>query len=181
MSTTSIVVLTDKRKVGTLMRKHTGRSKCWSPGRRLVLVDLENVVGGGVSDVGVADAAWTVIEGIYGDRDTDQVVAGVSHFSMFAAGAGRSSIRIAPPRSGPDGADLALLEVLEGEHVAERFAEVVLVSGDGKFTDEVASLGTQGVRVTVLARRGGLSRRLRMAAAESIEFEFDNGAWGDAA
>jgi uncharacterized LabA/DUF88 family protein len=74
-------------------------------------------------------------------------------------------------RSGEDGADLALLDVLLGERVAARFDEVVLASGDGIFTDAVAALGTAGVDVTVLARSGHCSKRLRLAARHTVLLE----------
>ena len=66
-------------------------------------------------------------------------------------------------RSGLDGADLVLLEVL-GENIADRFGEVVLVSGDGIFADALAELASQGVHTTVVAHSDGLSRRLELAA-----------------
>ena len=64
---------------------------------------------------------------------------------------------------GESGADKALLEVL-GEDVADRFDEVVLVSGDAIFTKIVSDLTGHGVVVTVIAHEAALSRRLRLAA-----------------
>ena len=66
-------------------------------------------------------------------------------------------------RSGRDGADLALLEVIEKERIAERFAGVTLGSGDGIFAPAAARLQSLGCVVTVVSRRAGLSRQLRMA------------------
>ena len=73
-------------------------------------------------------------------------------------------------RSGRDGADLALLEVIERERVAERFSSVYLASGDGIFTEAVAWLGAQGVEVTVVSRPESLSRSLMLAASRLILF-----------
>jgi len=71
-------------------------------------------------------------------------------------------------RSGRDGADRALLEVL-AENIAARFAEVVLVSGDGIFADAIAAVAGQGIHTTVIAHRDGLSRRLELAA-NTVQF-----------
>jgi hypothetical protein len=76
--------------------------------------------------------------------------------------------RVLDPRSGPDGADHALLDVLSGENIVDRFPHVVLVSGDGIFSEPIAEIGREGVRTTIVARRRSLSRRLRMAAHEVL-------------
>jgi hypothetical protein len=67
-------------------------------------------------------------------------------------------------RSGPNGADLALLEVLEREEVEGRSSRVVIGSGDGIFAEAAARLQAGGVDVTVVTRAQSLSRRLRLAA-----------------
>ena len=74
-------------------------------------------------------------------------------------------------RSGEHGAELELLDVIAREHVQDRFAEVVVGSGDGLFTDAVARLGNLGVEVTVVANRRALSRRLRFAARHVVIFD----------
>ena len=71
-------------------------------------------------------------------------------------------------RSGPDGADLALLDVLRYENVAQRFTHVVIGSGDHLFAEEAAHLAAQGVWVTVISRHRSLSLRLALAAREVI-------------
>lgn len=76
--------------------------------------------------------------------------------------------RVLEPRSGPDGADHALLDVLGGENIVGRFPHVVLVSGDGIFSEPIAALGQAGVRTTIVARGRSLSRHLRMAAHEVL-------------
>lgn len=149
-------------------------------GRRMILVDIENVVGGGVVKTEDAAAAFALIDPTIGSMDCDQFIVGASHVSAIASGCARPSARLVV-RSGKDGADIALLEVLKDEHVEERFDEVVLVSGDGIFADEVARLGSCGVKVTVVAADGKLSRQLRMAASEVFIWRIDEGKLGDAA
>lgn len=140
-------------------------------GRRLVVVDIENVVGGAV--MAVEQAAWArlTIEDAADLRDGEQVIIGTSHIGVLPTGLGWSGPRIVA-RSGGDGADLALLEVLTQERVAERFDQVVLVSGDGIFAGAVAALGAAGVKVTVVAWPDGCSKRLRMAASHTIFLDY---------
>lgn len=71
-------------------------------------------------------------------------------------------------RAGLDGADLELLEIICTEPIAERFSDLLLVSGDAIFTDAIAQLGAEGVNVTVASRPEAFSRRLRMAASNTI-------------
>ena len=67
-------------------------------------------------------------------------------------------------RSGPDGADLALLDVLENERVDERFERVTICSGDGIFVPSAAWLAGADVDVTVVSLPGHLATRLQFAA-----------------
>ncbi|WP_409366232.1 NYN domain-containing protein [Mycolicibacterium septicum] len=107
------------------------------------------------------------IDGAINLKPRDQIVIGTSHVGLLATGVGWPGPRIVV-RSGEDGADLALLEVLLDERVNERFEEVVVVSGDAIFADAVARLGELGVTVTVVARREACARRLRFAAARTV-------------
>lgn len=141
--------------------------------RRLVLIDIENIVGGGVrvaEQVRVAQAALTAV---IGRRADDHVVLACGRFSVDVAGFEWQGPRRIVFRSGPDGADLELLEVLETERVGERFNQIVLVSGDGIFSDVVANLGAAGVDVTVVSRPEACSRVLRMAAARTLDLLYD--------
>jgi hypothetical protein len=67
-------------------------------------------------------------------------------------------------RSGRDGADLALVGVLEDEHVEERYERVTICSGDGIFAETAAWLAGVGVDVTAVSLSGHLARRLQLAA-----------------
>lgn len=134
-------------------------------GRRLVLVDIENIVGGAVLTTEDALAARHRLEATGCIASEDQVVIGVSHIGLLNSGLAWVGARMCC-RSGPDGADLVLLDVVRHENVAERFDEVVLASGDGIFADMVAKLAGAGVRTTVIAPAGHCSRRLQMACDE---------------
>jgi hypothetical protein len=67
-------------------------------------------------------------------------------------------------RSGRNGADLALMHVLENEHVDERYGSVIVCSGDGIFAEAAAWLAGKGVDVTVISLQGHLGARLQLAA-----------------
>jgi hypothetical protein len=129
------------------------------PARRLHLVDIENLVGDSLPSLSQVREA----QGLYTDclavGPMDQVEVASSHLTLVNAAFGwpHAHYRV---RSGPDGADLALLDVLQLENVARRFTHVAIGSGDHIFAEEAARLAAQGVWVTVVSRRRSLSPRL---------------------
>lgn len=127
-------------------------------------------------------AAQTAIEAVVSPRANDHLVLACGRFSVGIVGfewTGSHRLRF---RSGIDGADLELLDVLDTERVGDRFAELVLVSGDGIFTDAISRLAmTSAIDVTVAARPDACSRRLRMAAKNVLHVEFDPSAVMEAA
>ena len=137
------------------------------PARRLHLVDIENLAGNPRPSLSQVREA----QGLYADclafGAMDQVEVASSRLTLLNAALGwpRAHYRV---RSGPDGADLALLDVLRHENVAQRFTHVAIGSGDHLFAEEAAHLAAQGVWVTVVSRRCSLSRRLEAAASEVI-------------
>lgn len=135
--------------------------------RRFVAVDIENVVGGAVLDRTVARDAWRNVTEAIALQDGEQVVVGAGPSSLLTAGLSRPTARLALGR-GLSGADLALVEVLRSEHISERFDEVVIVSGDGIFTDVAAELASKAAHVTVAARAEALSAQLRLAAGSIV-------------
>src|SRR5437870_5832613 len=116
-------------------------------GRRLLVVDIENVAGGAVVTKAMAEWARNVVESALNVVNGEQVVIGTSHLGLFNAKSAWPCARM-KVRSGQDGADIELLDVLATEDLARRFDEVVVVSGDGIFADAVARLGGSGVQVT---------------------------------
>lgn len=142
------------------------RQKCDLRARRLILVDIENVIGGAVRDRGAVVWAKAQVESLLELEQGDHAVIGTSHIGLLDTGCNWPHARYVVG-SGPNGADLALLEVLE-QNVAARYGEVVIVSGDGIFTQKVAELAKQGLRVTVIAHPDGLAARLRLAAQHTI-------------
>ena len=138
--------------------------------RSLHLIDIENLIGSpspSVDEVGWYHLAYEALH----VGPEDQVVIAYSHHAARSVRWGW------PPgrhlwRSGKNGADLALLEVIAQERVAECFNSVVLASGDSIFRNAVAWLGEQGVDVTVVSRPESLSSSLLMAARRHLLFPY---------
>jgi hypothetical protein len=137
------------------------------PARRLHLVDIENLAGDPLPGLGQVRQVLGLYTGCLAIGAMDQVEVASSHLTMVNAALGwpHAHYRV---RSGPDGADLALLDVLRHENVARRFTHVAIASGDHLFAEEAAHLATLGVWVTVVSRRRSLSRQLELAAREVI-------------
>ncbi|HCG00217.1 MAG TPA: hypothetical protein DEV93_06695 [Chloroflexi bacterium] len=134
-------------------------------GRTIHLVDLENLMGSCVmsaADVAVVRHRFEVVAGAC---PADHVVIATGPAAApdawFGWGAARRLLR-----SGLDGADVALLEVIELEHLHRRFRRVVVASGDGIFAHACAVLQSQGCEVTVVTRPEALSVRLRLAVQD---------------
>lgn len=131
----------------------------------LHLVDIENLCGGTT----FSSAEVKAVERSYrrtmliGSRD--QVVLASSRWAAPAAWFGWPNTRRLV-RSGPDGADLALLEVIDTENVGQRFERVVIASGDHIFAQAAAMLQAAGVHVVVVSRVESLSLELRFAVRD---------------
>jgi hypothetical protein len=142
------------------------RANRWSE-RVLHLIDIENLAGTPLPAVGEVREKRVR----YGDRvgigRADLVVIACNHKALLSVALGWPGARYRV-RSGPDGADLELIDVIDHEQVAERFARVVIGSGDGKFADSAVRLAELGCQVTIVSRRHSLARRLRLAASDLI-------------
>lgn len=137
------------------------------PGRTLHLIDVENLAGAGCLDTaGVSEiCAW--YQHWVGVGAVDQVVVACNPMALLDAALGWPGAQYRV-RSGPDGADLELLDVLRHENVLERFSRFVIASGDGVFADAAAHLAAAGHWVTIVSCRESLAARLRLAACELI-------------
>ena len=137
------------------------------PERGLHLVDIENLAGAAMPSL----LQVREVQGLYSSRlafgSLDQVVIASSHLTLLNAALGWPHARYRV-RSGPDGADLELLDVLLCENVAARFTHVMIGSGDGAFARAAASLTVAGIWVTVVSRRRSLSPQLALAARDVI-------------
>lgn len=83
-------------------------------------------------------------------------------------------------RSGPDGADLALLEEMRDLRIMRRFDRVTLFSGDGIFANALAALAGAGIETTVVSWDSLLSPRLRLAARHVVTLADFGTTFGEA-
>ncbi len=133
------------------------------PGRHLILIDIENLTASPSPTPSEVAAAITDLRVAVVGYDDDQRIVACSHHAA-------ATVSFAFPRarhiwrSGRDGADLALLDVLENERVMDRYGRVTICSGDGIFAEAAARLAGAGVDVTVVSLAAQLAVRLQLAA-----------------
>ena len=140
-------------------------------GRRVHLVDVENLVGGGRLTSADVAACFDAYVGLGLVGPDDHVIVGCSPMVQLEVGLGWGGPHRRVVGHGPDGADLALLDVVRTEALDARFTEVVVASGDHAFADAVARLRADGVAVTVVSRPDALSWRLyAVAGADPVRF-----------
>ena len=139
------------------------------PPRGLHLIDVENLAGTATPDPAQARHLHARYVRLAGVGTGDHVVIASSHLALKTAGCWWPGARYLV-RSGPDGADLALLDLAGHEHIAERFSQVTIASGDGIFALAAASLALAGCQVNVVSRRAGLSRHLALAVGGKVLF-----------
>jgi len=134
------------------------------PGRTLFCLDVENLHGNPFFCSSQAEAIVDAVRALVpAEGGAHVVVAASSAGGCVEAGIACPAARCTW-EPGTDGADRALLEILRSESIAERFAHVVIGSGDGVFAEIVRALRMSGVLVTVVSRRGSLSTKLAQTA-----------------
>jgi hypothetical protein len=138
-------------------------------GRTLYVIDVENMACS--CHITTADVAKirTRIHSTVEPRRGDHTVIAASHHNAPAAYFGWAGTARRLARSGKDGADTALLEVIaDTAWVANHYDRVVLASGDHAFTYAVAALKAAGVHVIVIPPDTGFSTRMRLVAGTDI-------------
>lgn len=134
---------------------------------RVVLADVENLLGTANPSVQeVVEIRQDVLDLLGNIDDT--------HFEIACSHHAAAAVRFGFPegrhqwRSGENGADLALIDVLIHENIIGRFDEVVIASGDGIFAAWAAALAGAGIRCTVISRRDSVSSHLGLAAHTTL-------------
>ncbi len=134
--------------------------------RSLYLVDAENMVGSVAPFASEIADAWKQVQMLTGYREGDLVVVGSSNadtlVNAYHGIPGARNVCV----HGKDGADYALLDVMNTELAKANVDRVVLVSGDGIFAQNLATAASSGFRTHVCSRVEQLSTRLRLAAQE---------------
>jgi hypothetical protein len=144
-------------------------SRATHPKRQLHLIDVENLAREARPSLLTAATVRDTYEVLVEPEAADHLVIACNHGALLNIGCAWCGARLLT-RSGENGADHALLDVLETEDVATRYDGVVLGSGDKIFVDAVATLRSNGMEVTVVAPPEGLSRRLAMVASRIVPF-----------
>jgi hypothetical protein len=139
------------------------------PPRGVHLIDVENLLGTAVPDPVQARQLRARYLRLVGVGILDHVVIASSHLALRNTGGWWPSARYLV-RSGPDGADRALLDVVGRERIAERFRQVTIASGDGLFAQVAAGLVAAGCEVIVVSRRAALSRQLALAVGWRVTY-----------
>ena len=141
--------------------------------RAIHLVDVENIFAltHGVPVERNAGAIYNTVAPV-GPDDLFMVSADISRLFDTKAAFPGAWVR---PGSGEDGADRALIEGLDIEHIAGRFDSVVIGSGDHLFVDVAYRARERGLNVVVVSRPTSLSRSLASYADFIIDMpEFAN-------
>jgi hypothetical protein len=144
-----------------------GSSAGLVPGRRLHVIDIENLSRLPLPRNGQINRVKNLYAMQPGFGKMDLVVIACSHMSLVTVGTAWPDARLLA-RSGPNGADLALCDVLAQEDVARRFGSVVIGSGDHMFAKSAVRLAESNVWVTVVGWRRHIAKRLIAAAAEVV-------------
>ncbi len=154
-----------------------------APNRKLVVVDLENVLFGvheNLDERVIAEQTESILRLAEARRTDDQLVVGCNPRLAFAARRAFPRAQLLT-RKGADGADLALIEHIDAVHAASRFAELCIVSGDHAFAELAHAARWHGLSTRVVAPHHGLSAALRLQADVSIRLPRPDEGWSDAA
>jgi len=156
-------------KQAMITRFHLERRAMW-------LFDVENFTGGVTSSTASLERAARTVEALGGYRSGDHMIVSTSKSLSKRAAFVFPNVRFLIGE-GIDGADRALIEAASDiDWVASRYGSLVIASGDGGFTPLVTSAAAAGIPTTVIAVRGKLSNRLRVAASNYIEFTWPQAA-----
>jgi hypothetical protein len=129
-------------------------------GRLLLLDDHENLCGGPDAPAAVSGAVWEALIDALSLTAADNAVVGLSDFGAknFMSALPMGHIKLVVGR-GRDGADHALIDAVDPQHVAERFHSVVIASGDHIFADLAWRLRDLGLLVCNVTAGGARAAR----------------------
>ena len=136
-------------------------------GRTAHLIDVENLIGSGRFGASEALACRAAYDGLGLIRPGDHVIVACNPFSAIHVKESWAGVRLLTGH-GENGADRALLAAIKHEGFHHRFDRIILGSGDGIFTDAVASFRRMVQEVLVVGRPGSIAHRLRFAAGRTV-------------
>lgn len=138
-----------------------------SGSRKMVLIDLENMLFGNHEDAHRTDRSAEILELAQARRPGDMLVVGCNPNLAFLAHEHFPGAQIVTGK-GKDGADRALAAAIDAEHAATRYSELCIVSGDHAFIEVAHAARKAGLRIRVVAPHAGLSTALRVYADTAV-------------
>lgn len=135
--------------------------------RKIVLIDLENMLFGTHADDNRTDRSAEILELAQARRPHDMLIVGCNPQLAFLANEHFPGAKIVTGK-GKDGADQALIEAIDASHAANRYSELCIVSGDHAFCEVAHAARKAGLSVRVVAPHAGLSTALRVYADTAV-------------
>ena len=138
-------------------------------GRAFHLIDAENLLGGPNAPGSSVRHLWQVYRfGVPSTPNDQYFWASSQRLARNAVGALPAQGLRVLVRDGKDGADKALLDMVDLDHLVRRFRRLVIASGDGKFADVAIAARAAGLHVHLVTGVSDCSRRLnRMASTRA--------------
>ena len=133
----------------------------WGRGRALHVIDLETLVGGGVSRRR-AEEAWTIYERGIGIQNGDRAIVVVSELYAEAVRlvVPAAYVRLRFCAARPNAADWLLKHNAEAELDRTTFNMVIIASGDHTFASIAELARSRKMQVWLVTGRGGVARKL---------------------
>ena len=130
--------------------------------RTAFFLDMDNLTGTGQPSSEQVRIVLDDFERICRPSKFDQVYCAGTATTAYHCADYRPNYRVTAGR-GKDGADKRLLELGEPEHISRRFQRVVIGSGDGIFATVAHEYARRGLKVELIAGKGGVSKSLQQA------------------
>ena len=146
------------------------RDRRGSTSRKIVLIDLENMLFGdhkGSETEQPRDRSAEILDLAQARRPGDSVIVGCNPHLVFLADELFPGSQIVTGK-GKDGADHALIEALDLGRAIERYNELCIVSGDHLFCEVAHPAHQAGLVVRIVAPHAGLSTALRVYADTAV-------------
>lgn len=135
-------------------------------------IDIENFNGGPVHTIDESNRCYDELSSMLGFDKTAQITIAADITTITNLHQSWNPFRILRGW-GENGADLALIESMSNVILAEG-DDIVVVSGDGIFTDQIDALVARGFQVHVFSEVTALNNRLKLAATTWTTFEYDS-------
>jgi hypothetical protein len=157
-------VTTNNEYIGAHMNKSSTLN------RPLHILDIDNLLGDPTAtDTHVINDCLGQYRAHTGYQKGDHVVVGTgcNALHVYAVQSCWPAVQYVR-RSGPDGADFALIEQALIALERGRYSHFILGSGDGRFADLFDEMTARGYPVFVASRPSALSWKLRQRAGENL-------------